>query len=68
MTLANMRKALTPAILGLVAVIVQWIVTGALDESELRTAIGAGVTALAVYLVPNDPPEASPLARRPPGS
>lgn len=56
MTLASIRKALTPALLGLVAVIVQWIVTGGLDEAELRTAVGALVTALAVYVVPNTPP------------
>jgi hypothetical protein len=37
-----------------VAVIVQWIVTAGLDVAELRTAGAAVVTALAVYLLPND--------------
>lgn len=63
MTLANMRKALTPAILAIVAVAAQWIASGALDEGELRTAVAGLVTAFFVWLIPNDPPEASPLGR-----
>lgn len=63
MKLANMRKALTPFILGVVTVLIQWLSSGELDASELRTA-GAGlVTAILVYLIPNDSPEASPFAR-----
>lgn len=62
MHLAPIRKALTPAILGLVAVVVQWITTGGLDEAELRTALGALVMAVAVYFVPNEP---EPSALRP---
>lgn len=57
--LPAIRKALTPAILGVVAVIAQWVASGVFDEAELRTAIAAAVTALAVYFVPNEPaPEA----------
>jgi hypothetical protein len=52
--LGTLRKPMTPAILGIVAVIVQWIVTAGLDVAELRTAGAAVVTALAVYLLPND--------------
>lgn len=57
MTLAQMRKALTPAILGIMAVIAQWIATGGLDGAELRTALAGLFTAVVVYFVPNDPPE-----------
>ena len=56
MTIASIRKALTPAILGVVAVVAQWVASGVFDEAELRTAVAAGITALAVYLVPNTPP------------
>ena len=55
MTLASIRKALTPAFVALVAVVTQWIVTGAFDEAEARTAVAGAITALAVYLVPNKP-------------
>ena len=65
MHLAHIRKALTPAILGLVAVVVQWIVTGGLDEAELRTALGALVMAVAVYFVPHETSEPTPPALRP---
>ncbi len=53
--LPAIRKALTPAILGIVAVVAQWVASGVFDEAELRTAIAALVTAVAVYFVPNEP-------------
>lgn len=53
--LPAIRKALTPAFLGIVAVVAQWVASGAFDEAELRTAVAALVTAVAVYFVPNEP-------------
>jgi hypothetical protein len=53
-TLAGIRKALAPAVLGIVAVLTEWIATGEFNEPEVRTAIGAVVTALVVYFVRND--------------
>ena len=55
MTLASIRKALTPAVLAIVAVLAQWISSGEFNEAELRMAIAGLVTAVAVYLVPNEP-------------
>lgn len=53
MTLAGMKKAIAPALLGVVAAVTSWIVTGTLDLAELGYA-GAGLlTATAVYAVPN---------------
>jgi len=49
-------KALAPLVLGVVAVLVQWAVTGTLNAGELSTAIAAVVTALTVYFTPNTPP------------
>ncbi len=63
MTLANMRKAITPAVLAIIAVVTQWIASGNLDFPELRTALAGLVTAFFVWLIPNDPPEASPLRK-----
>ncbi len=54
MTLAGIRKALTPAVLGIIAVLTEGIISGEFNEPELRTAIAAVVTALAVYFVRND--------------
>jgi len=48
-------KALAPLVLGVIAVLVQWAVTGVLNAGELSTAIAAVVTALTVYAVPNRP-------------
>lgn len=55
MTLAAARKAVAPALLAIAAVIGQWIATGGLDASELRTAIAGLFTAVVVYLIPNEP-------------
>ncbi len=54
MTLSSIRKALAPAILALIAVVTEWIVTGAFDELEVRTILAGAITTLAVYFVPND--------------
>jgi len=48
-------KALSPLVLGVVALLVQWAVTGTLNAGELSTAIAALATSLLVYLVPNTP-------------
>ena len=55
MTLASIRKALTPAVLNIVAVVTDWIASGALDGDALRIAISGLVTSVAVYIVPNEP-------------
>jgi len=55
MDIAACRKAVTPAVLALVAVATQWIVTGAWDVAETRTIAAGAVTALAVFFIPNDP-------------
>ena len=55
MTLASVRKALAPAVLAIVAVLTSWISTGTFNELELRTAIAGLVTAVVVYLIPNEP-------------
>jgi hypothetical protein len=67
MYLATIRKALTPAVLGIIAVLTQWVASGAFDEAELRTAVAALVTALAVYFMPNEqtPPPVQPGYRSP---
>ncbi len=54
MTLAGIRKALAPVVLGVVAVLTEWISTGEFNKPELRTALAAVVTALVVYFVRND--------------
>lgn len=51
-------KALVPAVTTLVAVILQWAVSGTLDQPELLTAIVGVVTSVLTYLVPNTPQEA----------
>lgn len=56
MTLAQMRKAVAPALLAIVAVLTDWIASGALDADALRIAIAGMVTAIVVYFVPNEPP------------
>lgn len=53
-TLASVRKALTPAVLAAVALAVQWIESSHFDSAEWRTVAAGAVTALVVYLVPND--------------
>jgi hypothetical protein len=55
MTLASIRKALTPAVLTIAAVIGSWISSGTLDEVELRFALAGLFMAGVVYLVPNSP-------------
>lgn len=55
MTLASARKAIAPAVLATGAVIGQWIASGDLDVTELRTALAGGFVALVVWAVPNSP-------------
>lgn len=47
------RKALAPGVLGLIAVLAQWVASGAWDAPEVATAIGTLATSLVVYAVPN---------------
>ncbi len=63
MTLASIRKALAPFVLGAVAAICQWIATGELDVAELRTLAAGAVMAVVVYFVPNEPPRPHPLSQ-----
>lgn len=55
MTLASVRKAIAPAVLGVVTSITAWIATGEFDELEVRSAVAGLVMAVVVYFVPNDP-------------
>jgi hypothetical protein len=66
MKLSQMRKALVPALLGIIAVITEWIASGEFNEPETRTAIATLVTAVLVYLVKNEPPEVEPVTHRSP--
>lgn len=56
------RKAVAGAITALAAVAAVYVTSGALDANLLQAAISAvvaaAVAAAAVYLVPNDPPNA----------
>lgn len=52
--LSQFRKAIAPAVLGVAAVIAQWIGTGTLGEAELRTALAALFVSVVVYFVPNE--------------
>ncbi len=53
MTIASFRKAIAPAVLGFLAVVISWVASGALDIMELRIAGAAVLTSIAVYMVPN---------------
>lgn len=53
MTVASFRKAIAPALLGFLAVVISWVASGALDIMELRIAGAAVLTSIAVYIVPN---------------
>lgn len=46
-------KALVPAIGTILAVAVQYAITGELDRAELATAITGGLTTLTTFLTPN---------------
>ena len=55
MTLASVRKAVAPAVLGLATSLTAWIATGEFDELEVRSAVAGLVMAAVVYFVPNEP-------------
>ena len=55
MTLSNMYKALAPALLGVIAVVTEWIASGVLDADALRIAAATVVTTFFVWLIPNEP-------------
>lgn len=61
MKLSQANKALVGGIVALVAVILQGLLTGAMDEAALTTAVNAIVAAFvaggAVFAVANKPPE-----------
>jgi hypothetical protein len=46
-------KAAAPFVLSLVAVAVQWAVTGTYDEAELATQLTGLLAALVTFAVPN---------------
>lgn len=46
-------KAVTPAVLTLVAVGVQWVNSGVFDQDEVKTAVIGAVTAVLTYAIPN---------------
>jgi hypothetical protein len=48
-------KAVLPALLTLIAVLVQWGVTGAFDKAELVTAITGFTASLLTFLAKNEP-------------
>lgn len=51
--LQGAAKAVYPALLTVVAVLGQWVKTGAFDSAELLTALIGGATAVIVYYTPN---------------
>lgn len=55
MTIASIRKALAPLVLGVVAVPIQWIANGDFDLVSFRTAVAGLVTGIVVFLVRNEP-------------
>ncbi|MCA1569726.1 MAG: hypothetical protein LC798_05275 [Chloroflexi bacterium] len=56
MTLRSMWKSITPAVLGVVAIVAEWIASGVLDADAARIALATVFTSFFVWLVPNDPP------------
>lgn len=63
MKLSQANKALAGAFVALAAVILQGLLTGAMDEAALSVAVSAVVTGIvtggAVFAVANNPPERS---------
>ncbi len=61
MKLSQANKALVGGIVALIAVILQGLLTGVMDEAALQTSISAVVAAFvaggAVFAVSNKPPE-----------
>lgn len=51
--LAPFAKAIAPAALTLVSVLVELVITKSFDELELSTAITGFLTSVVVYFVPN---------------
>lgn len=51
--LRPLAKATWPAILTVVAVVVQWVATGEFDRAELVTTLTGLPAAILTYLVPN---------------
>lgn len=77
-SLQPFAKAVTPALLTVLAIVVQWIVTGEYDRAELATTLTGLLAAATAYLVPNgadvhhhegSPPDTDePLAGRGPSA
>lgn len=65
-TIRPYLKAVLPALLTLVAVVVQWAATGAYDKAELATTITGLLSSLITYLVSNQVPEPAGLDLVPP--
>lgn len=53
MKLSTFYKAIAPALLGVIGVVIAWVATGEFDALELRITGAALVTAIAVYVIPN---------------
>lgn len=51
----EIRKAIAPSVVALVAVILSWTLTGQLNAQELGIAVSGLVTSLAVFYTPNTP-------------
>jgi VIT1/CCC1 family predicted Fe2+/Mn2+ transporter len=49
-------KAIVPAVATILAVAIQWAVTGEFDRAELATALTGLLAAVVTYVVPNTPP------------
>jgi hypothetical protein len=49
-------KAVLPALLTLIAVLVQWAVTGVYDKAELATTLTGLLASLVTFLAKNDDP------------
>lgn len=48
-------KAITPAVLTVIAVLVDWLILGKFEKQTLAIAITGLVSAVITYLVPNTP-------------
>lgn len=53
MTWKNFQKAIAPALLGVLAIIISWVSTGDFTKGEFLIALGGLVSSVGVYVVPN---------------
>lgn len=56
--MSRFAKAIAPAVGTVIAVALQWVITGEFDRAELVTALTGLSAAVLSYWVPNAPPAA----------